>query len=171
MPRIRVLFVDDAVVIRKLVSAVLDADPDLEVVGRAANGRLALAKIPQVNPDVVVLDVEMPEMDGLETLKVIRQRYPKLPVIMFSALTQRGAVATLDALTLGANDYVCKPSKLGSRAAVDEHIRTQLIPKIKAFGAEAAGLQVDGSTLRSRPPVRRPWLRAWPGSRRAIPRW
>ena len=79
MPRIRVLFVDDSVVIRKLVSAVLDADPDLEVVGRAANGRIALAKIPQVNPDVVVLDVEMPEMDGLETLKVIRERYPSLP--------------------------------------------------------------------------------------------
>ncbi len=76
MPKIRVLFVDDSVVIRKLVSDVLDADPDLEVVGRAANGRFALTKIPQVNPDVVVLDVEMPEMDGLETLKVLRQRYP-----------------------------------------------------------------------------------------------
>ncbi len=160
MPRIRVLFVDDAVVIRKLVSAVLDADPDLEVVGRAANGRFALTKIPQVNPDVVVLDVEMPEMDGLETLKVLRERYPSLPVIMFSALTRRGAVATLDALTLGANDYVTKPSKLGSREAVDAHIRTELIPKIKAFGAEAAGLQL--ATLQARSPVLTSARRAHP---------
>jgi len=109
VPKIRVLIVDDAVVIRKLVTDALSADPDLEIVGSAANGRIALQKIPQVNPDVVTLDVEMPEMDGLETLRQLRPDYPKLPVIMFSTLTERGAQVTLDALALGASDYVTKP--------------------------------------------------------------
>lgn len=101
MPKIRVLMIDDAVVIRRLVSDVLNADPAIEVVGTAANGRIGLAKIPQVNPDLVTLDIEMPEMDGLETLAAIRKTYPLLPVIMFSTLTERGAAATLDALSLG----------------------------------------------------------------------
>ncbi len=95
MPKIRVLIVDDAVVFRRALTDELARDPALEVVGTAANGRIALAKMTQVNPDVVVLDVEMPEMDGLVTLKELRKTYPRLPVIMFSALTERGsAVAT-----------------------------------------------------------------------------
>lgn len=131
MPKIRVLVVDDAVVVRRIVSDVLTADSDLEVVGTAANGRIALAKIPQTNPDVVTLDVEMPEMDGLETLAAIRKLHPRLPVIMFSTLTERGATTTLDALTLGASDYVTKPSNVGSVAAAQQSLREQLIPKIK----------------------------------------
>ena len=98
MRKIRVLIVDDAVVVRRLVSDVLSSQPALMVIGTAANGRIALAKIPQVNPDVVTLDVEMPEMDGLQTLAAIRKTHPNLPVIMFSTLTKHGAVATLDAL-------------------------------------------------------------------------
>ena len=86
MPKIRVLIVDDAVVFRRLVADELAGDPALEVVGTAANGRIALAKMTQVNPEVVILDVEMPEMDGLATLKELRRTYPRLPVIMFSAL-------------------------------------------------------------------------------------
>src|SRR3954453_13559943 len=113
MPRIRVLIVDDAVVVRRLVTDVLSGDPNLEVAATAATGRIALAKIPQVNPDVIILDVEMPEMDGLATLSAIRKTYPALPVIMFSTLTQRGAAATLDALALGASDYVAKPANVG----------------------------------------------------------
>ena len=131
MAKIRVLIVDDAVVVRRIVSDVLAADPDLEVVGTAANGRIALAKIPQVNPDVITLDVEMPEMDGLETLSEIRKRYPRLPVIMFSTLTERGAATTLEALTLGASDYVSKPANVGSVAAAQQSLREQLIPKVK----------------------------------------
>ncbi len=91
MPKIRVLVVDDAVVFRRLVSDELSRDPALEVVGTAANGKIALAKMAQVNPDLVILDVEMPEMDGLQTLAELRKTYPRLPVIMFSALTERGA--------------------------------------------------------------------------------
>ena len=133
MPKIRVLMIDDAVVIRRLVSDVLNADPAIEVVGTAANGRIGLAKIPQVNPDLVTLDIEMPEMDGLETLAAIRKTYPLLPVIMFSTLTERGAAATLDALSLGANDYVTKPANVGSVAAAIERVRDELVPKIKLF--------------------------------------
>ena len=97
MPKIRVLIVDDAVVVRRLLSDALASDPAFEVVGTAANGRIALAKIPQTNPDAITLDVEMPELDGLETLVEIRKVYPNLPVIMFSTLTARGATATRSA--------------------------------------------------------------------------
>lgn len=133
MSKIRVLIVDDSVVVRRIVSDVLMADAELEVVGTAANGRIALAKIPQLNPDVITLDVEMPEMDGLETVAAVRKQYPRLPVIMFSTLTQRGASTTLDALTLGASDYVTKPANVGSVAAAQQSLREQLIPKIKAL--------------------------------------
>src|ERR1700674_2640212 len=91
MPPIRILIVDDSTVIRKVLCDGLAGDAALEVVGTAANGRIALAKIPQVHPDLVTLDVEMPEMGGLETLAAIRKIYPKLPVIMFSTLTERGS--------------------------------------------------------------------------------
>src|SRR5271163_3581979 len=137
MAKIRVLVVDDAVVFRRLVAEELSNDPALEVVGTAANGRIALAKMTQVNPDVVILDIEMPEMDGLTTLKELRKTYPRLPVIMFSALTERGAMATLDALALGATDYFTKPaSQASERGGLDaslEVLRTQLIPKIKGL--------------------------------------
>lgn len=141
MRKIRVLIVDDAVVVRKMVGEVLSADPALEVVGAAANGRIGLAKIPQVNPDLVTLDVEMPEMDGLQTLAALRKTYPRLPVIMFSTLTARGAVATLDALSLGANDYVTKPANVGSVAVGMQRIREDLIPRIKALCPGIVGME------------------------------
>jgi len=137
MPKIRVLVVDDAVVFRRLVAEELNRDPALEVVATAANGRIALARMPQVSPDVVILDVEMPEMDGLVTLKELRKTYPRLPVIMFSALTERGAEATLDALALGATDYFTKPAAGGMDASLTV-IREQLIPQIKALCARDA---------------------------------
>jgi len=140
MRQIRVLVIDDAVVVRRLLAGVLSSDPELQVVGTAANGRIGLAKIPQVNPDVVTLDIEMPEMDGLETLAAIRRVYKTLPVIVFSTLTERGARVTLDALTLGATDYVTKPANVGSVASGVERIRDELIPKIKGLCGHAVGL-------------------------------
>lgn len=133
MAKIRILVVDDSVVFRRLVSQELDADPALEVVGTASNGKLALAKLPQLSPDLVVLDIEMPEMDGLAALREIRKSYPKLPVIMFSALTERGAAATLDALALGATDYFAKPCSTGGVEESLKVIREELIPSIKAI--------------------------------------
>jgi len=130
---IRVLVVDDSVVIRRLVTQVLSEDPAIEVAGIAANGVIALARIPQVNPDVVSLDIEMPEMDGLETLRRIRKQFPAVRVIMFSTLTVRGAHHTLEALSLGANDYVTKPANVGSLDRSLEKLRSELIPKIKQF--------------------------------------
>ncbi len=133
MRKIRVLVVDDSVVIRRLLTDVLGADPDIELAGTAPNGRIALAKLPQLNPDIVTLDIEMPELDGLGTLPELRKIYPKLPVIMFSTLTERGALSTLDALARGATDYVTKPANVGSVAAAIQSVRDQLIPKIKAL--------------------------------------
>lgn len=129
MRKIRVLLVDDSVVIRRSVSDALAADPALEMAGTAAHGRIALAKIPDCCPDVIVLDQEMPEMDGLTTLAALRKVYPALPVIMFSGLGGDNAALILDALALGANDYVAKPSgKDSSSGACDE-----LILKIKSL--------------------------------------
>lgn len=138
MPKFRILVVDDSVVIRKIVSEELTLDPALEVVGTAANGKIALARIPQVNPDLVILDIEMPEMDGLAALKEIRKHYPRLPVIMFSSLTERGAAATLDALALGATDYFTKPNSSGGLEASRQVIREELIPEIKTLCGRTA---------------------------------
>jgi two-component system chemotaxis response regulator CheB len=145
MPPIRVLVVDDSAVIRKVLCDGLPPDTALEVVGTAANGRIALAKIPLVNPDIVTLDVEMPEMDGLETLAALRKIYPKLPVIMFSTVTERGAAITLDALALGASDYVTKPNNTGSLEATLRQLRAELIPKIKALCATRPSVPVETS--------------------------
>lgn len=131
--RIRVLVVDDSVVLRRLVSDVLKSDNEIEVVGTAVNGKNALEKMPTLKPDIITLDVEMPVMDGLETLVELRKRDQKLPVIMFSTLTSRGAGATLDALERGASDYVTKPANVGSISESMEAVRSELIPKIKTL--------------------------------------
>lgn len=132
MPRVRILVVDDAVVIRRMISEVLNKDPDFEVVGVAANGRIALQKILQVNPDAITLDVEMPVMDGLETVREIRKTHRTLPIIMFSTLTKRGGEATLDALSYGATDYVTKPANVGNIVEGLDRLKEELLPKLKA---------------------------------------
>jgi two-component system, chemotaxis family, protein-glutamate methylesterase/glutaminase len=137
MPKLRVLIVDDSVVIRRIVTDIISGDSDLEVAGVAANGRIALDRIPQVNPDIITLDIEMPEMDGLQALKELRKHYPRLPVIMFSTLTERGATATIDALSLGASDYVTKPANVGKVGEGIAKVRDDLIPKIKALCGRA----------------------------------
>ena len=133
MKKAKVLVVDDAMLIRRLVSDVLAADPAIEVVGEAANGKIALQKLAQLNPDLVTLDVEMPEMNGLQTLKEIRKSHPRLPVIMFSAVTERGAADTLEALHYGASDYVTKPGNVAGRDLAQARIREDLVPKIKSL--------------------------------------
>jgi two-component system, chemotaxis family, protein-glutamate methylesterase/glutaminase len=139
MPALRILVVDDSVVIRQMTSQILVEDPELAIAGVAGDGKIALAKIDQVSPDLVTLDVEMPVMNGLETLAEIRKRQPKLPVIMFSTLTERGAGATIEALSLGASDYVTKPSNTMNQEEARQRIRAELIPKIKALCRASAG--------------------------------
>jgi len=131
--RIKVLVADDSAVVRRLLTSVIEADTSLEVVGVAQNGRIALQKIEQLRPDVVTLDIEMPEMDGLAALKELRRTNRSLPVIMFSTLTERGAAATLDALSFGASDYVTKPANVGSVTEAMKRVEQDLIPKIKSL--------------------------------------
>jgi len=133
MMKIRALVVDDSVVVRRLVSELLSSEPAVEVVGVAANGRIAIEKISQVSPDVVTLDIDMPEMDGLQALVVIRKNYPRLPVIILSALSERGAAVTLDALALGASDYVTKPANVANSSLALAHLRDELLAKVKAL--------------------------------------
>jgi two-component system chemotaxis response regulator CheB len=129
---IRVLVVDDSAVVRQLVARALGRDDDLSVVATASDGLVALKRLERMEVDAVVLDVEMPELDGLATLERIRARWPKLPVIMCSTLTERGAAVTLDALTRGATDCVSKPSHAASSAAAIEELRAQLVGKLRA---------------------------------------
>jgi two-component system, chemotaxis family, protein-glutamate methylesterase/glutaminase len=130
---IAVLIADDSVVVRRVMTNVLSADPDIRVVGAAGSGRIALKKIEELKPEILILDIEMPEMDGLETLRYLRRLHPHLPVIMFSTLTERAAAATLEALSLGARDYVTKPGNAVGAGATLEAVRSQLVPKIKAL--------------------------------------
>lgn len=132
-PRIRVLVVDDSVVMRKILSDALRDDPEIEVVGTASNGAIALQRVPQLCPDVVTLDIEMPEMDGLATLREMKRRFPRTRVIMCSSLTEKGAGITVEALALGADDYLTKVSRPGEG---EESFQRQLTPKIKQFFRE-----------------------------------
>ncbi len=133
MRRVRTLVVDDSAAVRRLVSDVLASDPRFDTPGVAPNGRIALEKIIHARPDAVVLDVEMPEMDGLATLAAIRREHPRLPVVMFSASTVRGAKTTLDALFLGANDYATKPFDASSADDARRRVCEDLLPKLLAL--------------------------------------
>lgn len=133
MRKIRILVVDDSAVVRRLLTDLLNQDPELEVVGMAGNGEQAISRVQQLAPDILTLDVEMPVMDGITTLRALRKTQPKLPIIMFSTLTEKGSAATMDALAAGASDYVNKPANVGSVIEGMEKIRHDLIPKIKAL--------------------------------------
>ncbi len=132
MNPIRVLIVDDSVIARRLITNAFSAHPEIAVVGTAENGALALAKLPHLSPDAVILDVEMPGMVGIATLKQIRELYPRLPVIMFSTQTERGARVTFDALAAGANDYALKPSAQ-SGETLENVVAQLLVPKLVAI--------------------------------------
>jgi two-component system chemotaxis response regulator CheB len=110
LAKTRVLIVDDSVVLRRGLTAALSRDPDVAVAGSASSGRIALMKIPLLRPDIVALDIDMPGVDGLGALAAIRQAHPQLAVIVLNVPTAEGAAATVEALSLGAKDYVTKPA-------------------------------------------------------------
>jgi two-component system chemotaxis response regulator CheB len=158
------MVVDDSVVVRKIVTDVLSQDPAITVVGTAPNGRLAVTKLEQLKPDLVTMDIEMPDMNGIEAVRAIRALRNRVPIIMFSTLTERGASATLDALSAGANDYVTKPANVGSVAQSMESVRQQLVPKIKALtGRPLTGAPLPvAAPVAPRPPVARTRARQEP---------
>lgn len=129
----RVLIVDDSAFIRRALKRILGGEPDFEVTASAANGHLALRALEEHAIDAVVLDVEMPVMNGLETLEAIRKKDRTLPVVMFSTLTTQGGEATMEALTRGASDYVAKPSQQGSQEEAFRLVRDQLVPKLRSL--------------------------------------
>lgn len=132
--RIRVLIVDDSVVVRLMLQQLIHEDPLLMVAGAESTGQAALDKLDALRPDVVILDVEMPGLSGVETVAAIRARDPRLPVIMFSSYTEDGAAVTIEALSRGASDFVTKPSQTATADAAMTLVREQLLSKIKALG-------------------------------------
>jgi two-component system chemotaxis response regulator CheB len=134
--RTRILIVDDSAVMRSLLRSVVCSDSGLEVAGTAADGASALSSIGVIHPDLILLDVEMPVMDGLITLRELRRRGHKMPVIMCSSLTQRGAKVTIEALAGGASDYVAKPTGQSSREAAIRALAQDLTPKIHALTSQ-----------------------------------
>ncbi len=133
---IRVMVVDDSVVVRGLIGRWIDEDPSLAVVASHRNGKLAVDDIARVMPDVVVLDIEMPEMDGLTALPLLLAKKPDLIVVMASSLTRRNAEVSLKALSLGATDYVPKPDS-NSGISTSPEFKRELVEKVKALGLRA----------------------------------
>ncbi|MGJ5820478.1 chemotaxis-specific protein-glutamate methyltransferase CheB [Paludibaculum fermentans] len=154
--RIRVLVVDRSVVVRRLLTHALENDPFIEVVGAASTGAVALERIPQVNPDVLTLDLEVRDTEGMETLRRVRCLYPEMRVILISTSLERGAPATLEALAQGVDDYVSKPQQEAQPGQDAARLRGELVPKIRQFfrmapaapsiaqgGAPRASVQVE----------------------------
>lgn len=133
MPKIRILVVAHDVVMCRLVAEALGRDPQLEVVATAVDGRIGIQRIPQVNPDIVTLDAEMPDFDAAATVKEIRKTYPHLPILIISNASQPGNAGTLNALGAGANDHVPKPSTTGRMLDDIKELESGLVLKIKAL--------------------------------------
>ena len=159
-PAARVMVCDDSVVIRGAVSRILEADPAIRVVARVANGQAAIDELRRTQVDVLVLDIEMPIMDGMTALPLLLRADPGIKVIMASTLTTRGADIALRALRLGAADYVPKPSAVGG----DETFRRELLEKVKGLAKmrrRLTGPPREAVALRLRPaPIMAPRLLA-----------
>ena len=148
--RIRVMVVDDAVVVRGLFARWVEAETDLQVVATLRTGREAVEQVERADPDVVLLDIDMPDMDGLTALPLMLGKKRDLVVIMASTLTRRNAEISLKALTLGATDYIPKP-ETNQEVAASSNFRRELIEKVRALGSRAKRLRVMPATPVARP--------------------
>ena len=156
---VRVLVVDDSAFMRRVIADAIASQPDMEVAGVAHNGLDALLKVEQLQPDVVTLDVEMPDMDGLTALRHLMARYPR-PVVMLSSQTQHGAITTLRALSIGAVDFVAKPS--GAISLDFSRVREELLQKIR--GAALARIRAQVASTRRPPDATRVPRAKYPGA-------
>ena len=134
---VRVVVVDDSSVVRLVLREVIAREHGLVLARIATNGRQAVPAVAKAKPDVVVLDVEMPELDGLGALRELKLHWPRLPVIMFSTLTERGAATTLEPLAEGADDYTTKPTSDHGPAGALAAVRRDLVPLLRAWGTIA----------------------------------
>ena len=158
MGKPRLLIVDDSVVVRRGLAAALASEPGLIVAGAASSGRTALMKIPLLQPDVVALDIAMADPDGLSALAEIRQAHPHLPVIVMNLPTDHGASATVEALSLGAKDYVTKPEGLQRSGTAIQILADELASKISSAcdgDADGAAGAVGGTRANTRFPLQR----------------
>ncbi|KJR96772.1 MAG: chemotaxis protein [Desulfobulbaceae bacterium BRH_c16a] len=178
---LRVLVVDDTIVYRKAVSDILAEIPGVELVGVAHNGKIALAKIQTLKPDILTLDIEMPEMNGIEVLAELQKSHPGIGAVMLSTLTAEGSEMTMRALELGAFDFILKPQSKNQTEGKKE-IKASLEPILKAFARSknAASLigrkgliaapPSHGRTLPGQPPTQarglRPLAQKFPAGRR-----
>ena len=133
---IKVLVIDDSATTRRIICGFFDKQEKVVVSGTASSGEEGLIEIDSLNPDIVTLDIEMPGMNGTETLRQIKKRWPRLPVIMLSAISENAAKTTLEALEIGASDYIAKPSFSGERSAVEEMGKT-LLHKVVFYAQRA----------------------------------
>ena len=167
MPKKRVLIVDDSVVIRRSLTDALSRNPGMEVAGSAPNGRIALIKIPLIHPNVVLLDVDLPDMSALQTLAAIRKVSPEIDVLMLSVPTEQGAAATLEALSLGAKDYLIKPKVSAFLEKGMQSFSDELAARIDLLGAVESGGTLNSNPVAeatpglkiAAPPARRPAAR------------
>lgn len=134
MEDIKVLIVDDSALMRSLIGKIIDGTPGLTVADKAMNGRFALQKLERVQPDIIVLDLEMPEMNGIEFLRERKRLKIDIPVIILSSIAKEGARVTMDCLELGASDFVTKPS--GSESANLATVASQLVEFLQAYGRQ-----------------------------------
>ncbi|WP_338147663.1 chemotaxis-specific protein-glutamate methyltransferase CheB [Neoroseomonas terrae] len=149
---IRVMLCDDSATARAILARLLESEPGIRVVHRAADGQAALAALAEARPDVVLLDLEMPVMDGMTALPLILKVAPKVAVIVASALTQRGAKAAIAALAAGAVDYIPKPQGAAG-GATDPGFRTELVTKVRGW---ARMKRREGAGVAAAPPAVRP---------------
>ena len=147
--KLRVMVVDDAVVVRGLVSRWIAEDPNLQMVGSMRNGKQAVDEIAMHNPDVIILDIEMPEMDGLTALPLLLKAKPGVVIIMASTLTRRNAEISMKAMALGAKDYIPKP-ETNSGVTTSLEFKQALMDKVRALGGRSIGLNLNNNAPAAR---------------------